>query len=41
MKFFLGQDEAAEDGDDDIDAEGVKAVNPSKAEVYNASKKVN
>ncbi|CAL8470003.1 g9545 [Coccomyxa elongata] len=39
VKFFLGQDEASEDGDDDVDGEGVKAVNPSKAEMYNASKK--
>ena len=41
VKFFLGQDEASEgDGDEDVDGESAKAVNPSKAEVYNASKKV-
>jgi hypothetical protein len=44
VKFFLGQDEAAEAGSDDEEGgEGGKearAVNPTKAEVYNASKKV-
>jgi len=40
VKFFLGQDEASEDSDDEDDAEGVKKVNPTKAEMYNASKKV-
>lgn len=40
MKFFLGQDEASEDSDGEDDAEGVKKVNPTKAEMYNASKKV-
>ncbi|EIE25800.1 SDA1-domain-containing protein [Coccomyxa subellipsoidea C-169] len=39
VKFFLGQDEVSEDGEDDIDAEGVKAVNPSKAEGTPSSKK--
>ena len=39
VKFFLGQDEAADNSDDEGDEEGVKAVNPTKAEIYNASKK--
>lgn len=45
VKFFLGQDEIAEGGGDSDD-EGengekeARAVNPTKAEVYNASKKV-
>ena len=40
VKFFLGQDEAADNSDDEGDEEAVKAVNPTKAEIYNASKKV-
>ena len=40
VKFFLGQDEAADNSDDEGDEETVKAVNPTKAEIYNASKKV-
>ncbi len=39
VKFFLGQDEAADNSDDEGDDEAVKAVNPTKAEIYNASKK--
>ena len=39
VKFFLGQDEAADNSDDEGDEEAVKAVNPTKAEIYNASKK--
>ena len=40
VKFFLGQDEASEDSDDEGDDQEVKAVCPTKGEVYNASKKV-
>ena len=42
LKFFLGQDQAAdEDSDaDDDDDEDFKAVQPSKAEVYKANSKV-
>ena len=39
VKFFLGQDEVADNSDDEGDEEAVKAVNPTKAEIYNASKK--
>ena len=39
VKFFLGQDEAADNSDDEGDEEAVKAVNPTRAEIYNASKK--
>ena len=39
VKFFLGQDEAADNSDDEGDEDTVKAVNPTKAEIYNASKK--
>lgn len=41
LKFFLGQDEAAEnDSDDDDDEDEFKAVQPTKAEVYKANSKV-
>ena len=40
LKFFLGQDQAAEDESDDDDDEDFKAVQPSKAEVYKANSKV-
>ena len=41
LKFFLGQDEeAAADSDDDEDEEAPKLVQPSKADVYKATKKV-
>lgn len=40
LKFFLGQDQAAEDESDDDDDEEFKAVQPSKAEVYKANSKV-
>ena len=39
VKFFLGQDEAADNSDEESDEDTMKAVNPSKAEIYNASKK--
>lgn len=39
VKFFLGQDEAADNSGDEGDDDTVKAVNPTKAEIYNASKK--
>lgn len=40
LKFFLGQDQAAdEDSDADDDDEDFKAVQPSKAEVYKANSK--
>ena len=39
VKFFLGQDEVADNSDDEADEDAVKAVNPTKAEIYNASKK--
>ena len=39
VKFFLGQDEAADNSDEGSDEDTFKAVNPSKAEIYNASKK--
>ena len=44
VKFFLGQDAAGEGGNSDDEGdndrgEGPRAVNPTKAEVYNASKK--
>ena len=40
LKFFLGQDQAAEDESDDDDDEEFKAVQPSKAEIYKANSKV-
>ena len=40
VKFFLGQDDVADNSDDEADDDTVKAVNPTKAEIYNASKKV-
>lgn len=44
VKFFLGQDEVGEGGDSDDEGEdgpaAPRAVNPTKAEVYSASKKV-
>lgn len=42
IKFFLGQDEKAEDSDDedDGDRDEPKAVAPSKTDVYKATKKV-
>ena len=44
VKFFLGQDEAGEGGDSDDEGEdggaAPRAVNPTKAEMYSASKKV-
>lgn len=41
LKFFLGQDEAAEnDSDDDDEEDEFKAVQPSKTEVYKANSKV-
>ena len=40
LKFFLGQDQAAEDESDDDDDDEFKAVQPSKAEVYKANSKV-
>ena len=40
LKFFLGQDEAADNESDDDDADDFKAVQPSKAEVYKANSKV-
>ena len=39
VKFFLGQDEAADNSDEESDEDTMNAVNPSKAEIYNASKK--
>lgn len=39
MKFFLGQDERDPDDSDDEEDDTVKLVNPSKAEVYKATKK--
>ena len=40
LKFFLGQDEAADNESDDEDDDDFKAVQPSKAEVYKANSKV-
>ncbi len=40
LKFFLGQDEAADNESDDDDDDDFKAVQPSKAEVYKANSKV-
>ena len=41
LKFFLGQDEAeAADSDDEDEPDAPRLVNPSKAEVYKATKKV-
>ena len=41
LKFFLGQDEAADhESDDEGDEDELKAVQPSKQEMYNANKKV-
>ena len=40
LKFFLGQDQAAEDDSDGDDDDEFKAVQPSKAEVYKANSKV-
>ena len=41
LKFFLGQDEAeAADSDDEGEPDAPKLVNPSKADVYKATKKV-
>ncbi len=40
VKFFLGQDESSEDSDDEDDGREDKAVNPTRAEIYNAKKKV-
>ena len=43
VKFFLGQDEAGEGDSDDEGEDGAaapRAVNPTKAEMYSASKKV-
>lgn len=41
LKFFLGQDEAADnESDDESDEDEFKAVQPSKQEIYNANKKV-
>ena len=41
LKFFLGQDEATgDDSDDDNDEEDIKAVQPTKAEMYKANSKV-
>lgn len=40
VKFFLGQDEASEEDEDDDNGEEHKAVNPTRAEIYNAKKKV-
>ena len=40
VKFFLGQDDVADNSDDEADDNTVKAVYPTKAEIYNASKKV-
>ena len=40
LKFFLGQDEEAAAESDDDDEEAPKLVQPSKAEVYKATKKV-
>lgn len=41
LKFFLGQDEAADnESDDEGDEDEFKAVQPSKQEMYNANKKV-
>ncbi|DBA79416.1 TPA: hypothetical protein ACH3X2_000057 [Trebouxia sp. C0005] len=39
LKFFLGQDEAADNESDDDDDDDFKAVQPSKAEVYKANSK--
>ena len=39
LKFLLDQDEATPDDSDDED-ENVKLANPSKADVYKATKKV-
>ena len=39
IKFFLGQDERDPDDSDDEDDDTPKLANPSKAEVYNATKK--
>ena len=41
LKFFLGQDQAADgESDDDDDEEDFKAVQPTKADVYKANNKV-
>lgn len=40
LKFFLGQDEDTGADSDDDDDEGQKAMQPSKADVYKATKKV-
>lgn len=41
LKFFLGQDEAADnESEDEGDEDEFKAVQPSKQEMYNANKKV-
>lgn len=41
LKFFLGQDQAADgESDDDDDDEDFKAVQPSKTDVYKANNKV-
>ncbi len=40
LKFFLGQDEEAAADSDDEDEEAPKLVQPSKADVYKATKKV-
>lgn len=41
LKFFLGQDQDAEDDSDaENDEDDIKALQPSKAEVYKANSKV-
>lgn len=40
LKFFLGQDEEATADSDDEDEDAPKLVQPSKADVYKATKKV-
>lgn len=40
LKFFLGQDEEAAADSDEEDEEAPKLVQPSKADVYKATKKV-
>lgn len=40
LKFFLGQDEADPADSDDDDDDTVQLMQPSKAEIYKATKKV-
>lgn len=40
LKFFLGQDEDSSADSDNEDEDAVKLVQPTKADVYKATKKV-